>query len=89
MIALVALLIEPAAAHGAYVGEFHGREQDGSTVVTLDYNGQPDQANDLSLRVDGSDYLFIDDAAQIDAGKACSQESDNAAAARPFGATPK
>ena len=80
-LALFGLLVSPTAGYGAgHVTSSREKGEDGHAIIVLRYTGETaDEANRLSVWLDGSDYLFRDDGATLTTGGSCSQESEHVA----------
>lgn len=81
LFAIVVLLTTPASGYGARVGQQTGRDPLSGDFSYLSYWGDTEsvEVNELSVRLDGSTYLFTDDGAEVEADFGCSQEADNVA----------
>jgi Ca2+-binding RTX toxin-like protein len=81
LLSVAVLLIVPPQAYGARVGLQYGRDADGAGIGYLSYWGDTEarEANQLSVRQDGNEYVFTDEGADIEAYPGCSQEAANIA----------
>lgn len=79
VLALVASLVAPASGYASNAGRVIERTGDPILQVFLRYLGDYEELNQLLVRLDGSDYVFEDDGAQIQPGSKCSLEGEHVA----------